>query len=38
MPKAALHLYPGKRHCFFIEEHEKFNREAIAFFNSVTTP
>ncbi len=38
MPEAALHLYPGKRHCFFMEEHERFNREVIGFFNSATTP
>ena len=34
IPQAGLHLYPGKRHCFFIEEHERFNREVTAFFNS----
>jgi len=33
MPQAGLHLYPGKRHCFFIEEFERFNREVTAFFN-----
>jgi pimeloyl-ACP methyl ester carboxylesterase len=37
MPGAELHLYPGKRHGFFIEEHEKFNRNVLDFLNSVTT-
>ena len=38
MPEAGLHLYPGKRHCFFMEEHKKFNREVTEFFNSTTSP
>ena len=37
MPEAELHLYPGKRHVFFIEEHEKFNRNVTDFLNSVKT-
>ena len=38
MPEAGLHLYPDKRHCFFMEEHERFNREVTEFFNSTTSP
>lgn len=37
MPEAKLHLYPRKRHGFFIEEHEKFNRNVTDFFNAATT-
>lgn len=37
MPGAELHLYPSKRHGFFIEEHEKFNRNVTDFLNSATT-
>ncbi|MDO9515204.1 MAG: alpha/beta hydrolase [Syntrophales bacterium] len=31
---SGLYLYPGRRHCFFIEEAALFNRKAIEFFNS----
>jgi pimeloyl-ACP methyl ester carboxylesterase len=34
VPQAGLYLYPGKRHCFFIEEYQKFNRDVTVFFNS----
>ncbi len=37
MPHAALRLYPGKRHCFFLEEYERFNSEVTDFFNSTMT-
>ncbi|MDO9124330.1 MAG: alpha/beta hydrolase, partial [Deltaproteobacteria bacterium] len=29
---AELIFFPGKRHCFFIEEAERFNQKAIDFF------
>jgi pimeloyl-ACP methyl ester carboxylesterase len=35
IPNAELILFPGKRHCFFIEEAERFNRKAISFLKSV---
>jgi pimeloyl-ACP methyl ester carboxylesterase len=31
---AELLLYPGRRHCFFIEEGKMFNRIAVQFFNA----
>jgi len=31
---AELLLYPGRRHCFFIEESKMFNRIAVQFFNA----
>ena len=31
---SGLYLYPGCRHCFFIEEAAFFNQKAIKFFNS----
>jgi len=38
IPGAGLRLFPGRRHCFFIEEAEAFNRMAIQFFNAVENP
>ena len=38
MLAATLNLYPDKRHGFFIEEHERFNREVIDFLNLAKTP
>ncbi len=35
MPHAQLYLFPGLRHCFFIEAGEEFNQKAIAFFKSL---
>jgi len=35
MPRADLYLFPGCRHCFFIEEADHFNRKALDFFNSL---
>lgn len=32
MPGAQLSLFPGCRHCFFIEEPDRFNRKLISFF------
>lgn len=32
MPGAQLSFFAGCRHCFFIEESDRFNREAISFF------
>jgi len=32
IPGADLSVFPGKRHCFFIESSERFNQEAIGFF------
>ncbi len=37
MPKAKLQLYPGKRHCFFMEESKEFNEAVVKFFNSTIT-
>lgn len=34
IPGAGLHLFPGRRHCFFMEEAEAFNRMAVQFFNT----
>jgi len=38
IPGAGLHLFPGRRHCFFIEEAEAFNRMAVEFFNTLQSP
>jgi pimeloyl-ACP methyl ester carboxylesterase len=35
IPHAELVFFPDKRHCFFIEEAERFNQKAIAFFKSI---
>jgi pimeloyl-ACP methyl ester carboxylesterase len=35
MPEAELELYAGCRHCFFMEEYEKFNRSVVRFLQSV---
>jgi len=35
MPQAKLIYLPGKRHCFFIEEAETFNREVVSFLESI---
>ncbi|MDI6761475.1 MAG: alpha/beta hydrolase [Thermodesulfobacteriota bacterium] len=35
IPHAELIFFPGKRHCFFIEEAERFNQKAIDFLKSV---
>jgi pimeloyl-ACP methyl ester carboxylesterase len=35
IPHAELIFFPGKRHCFFIEEAERFNQIAINFYKSV---
>jgi pimeloyl-ACP methyl ester carboxylesterase len=35
IPHAQLYLFPGLRHCFFIEAGEEFNQKAIAFFKSL---
>jgi len=35
IPHAELILFPGKRHCFFIEEAEEFNQEVISFLKSI---
>ena len=32
MPEAELCYFPGLRHCFFIEDADRFNRKAIDFF------
>jgi len=34
LPDAELILYPGRRHCFFMEESKMFNRIAVQFFNA----
>lgn len=34
IPHAELFFFPGRRHCFFIEEAERFNHEAIKFIKS----
>lgn len=31
---ADLSVFPGKRHCFFIEAADRFNQEAICFFQA----
>jgi len=33
IPGAELYLFPGCRHCFFIESTEEFNQRAVAFFS-----
>jgi len=38
IPRAELCFLPGRRHCFFIEEAETFNRKAIQFFGAVENP
>jgi len=38
IPGAGLHLFPDRRHCFFMEEAEAFNRMVIEFFNTVENP
>ena len=35
MPEADLELFAGGRHCFFMEESEKFNRSVVRFLRSV---
>lgn len=35
VPHAELSFFPGCRHCFFIEEHRKFNQMVIEFFKSI---
>jgi len=35
IPHAELILFPGKRHCFFIEEPEKFNQTVTSFLRSI---
>ncbi len=35
IPHAELDFFPGKRHCFFIEEAEQFNQKLISFLQSV---
>jgi pimeloyl-ACP methyl ester carboxylesterase len=34
IPQAELIFFPGKRHCFFIEEAERFNQKVISFLES----
>lgn len=34
MPMGRLVLYPGLRHCFFMEDYERFNSEVIDFLES----
>jgi len=38
IPGAGLRLFPDRRHCFFMEEAEAFNRMVIEFFNTVENP
>ncbi|MEW6335670.1 MAG: alpha/beta hydrolase [Thermodesulfobacteriota bacterium] len=35
LPVARLSVFPGRRHCFFIEEDARFNREVVAFIASI---
>lgn len=35
MPNAELKMFPALRHCFFIEDSEKFNQTVMAFLQSV---
>lgn len=35
IPYSTLSVFPHRRHCFFIEEAERFNREAVEFITSV---
>jgi pimeloyl-ACP methyl ester carboxylesterase len=35
LPHAKVSYFPNRRHCFFIEEAERFNREAVEFITSV---
>ena len=35
IPHAELIFFPGKRHCFFIEEAEQFNQKVTSFFRSI---
>ncbi len=35
MPEADLELFPGCRHCFFMEESERFNRSVVAFLRTI---
>jgi pimeloyl-ACP methyl ester carboxylesterase len=35
IPRSELVFFPGKRHCFFIEEAETFNRKVISFLKSI---
>lgn len=35
IPHAELIFFPAKRHCFFIEEAEQFNRKVISFLKSI---
>jgi len=34
IPRSELIFFPGKRHCFFIEEADRFNQMVIGFFQS----
>jgi pimeloyl-ACP methyl ester carboxylesterase len=34
IPHSELIFFPGKRHCFFIEEAEQFNQKVLGFFKS----
>ena len=34
IPGADISIFPGKRHCFFIEASDRFNQEAIRFFQA----
>ena len=38
IPGAQLRLFPDRRHCFFIEEAELFNRMAVEFFSTLENP
>lgn len=35
LPASTLSVFPGRRHCFFIEEAARFNREVEAFITSI---
>jgi pimeloyl-ACP methyl ester carboxylesterase len=35
LPGSRLALFPGRRHCFFIEDADRFNREVVAFVRSL---
>jgi pimeloyl-ACP methyl ester carboxylesterase len=35
MPDAELELFPGCRHCFFLEEPAKFNKSVISFLQCI---
>ncbi|MBW2673792.1 MAG: alpha/beta fold hydrolase [Deltaproteobacteria bacterium] len=38
IPGAELHLFPDRRHSFFIEETDTFNRMTVEFFNTLENP